>query len=57
MCRVECIFHRVVWARQGKFICVAQFRHKATHSGLQEHTNDINIKNCIQKQEEIKKQT
>ena len=27
--------------RQGKFICIAQFRHKATQSASQAHTNDI----------------
>ena len=32
-------------ARQGKFICIAQFSHKATQSALQEQTNYI--KNLI----------
>ena len=28
-------------SRQGKFICITQFRHKATQSALQAHTNYI----------------
>ena len=34
-------------ARQGKFICIAQFRHKATQSALQAHTNYIKIHKII----------
>ena len=40
---------------QGKFICIAQFRHKANQSALQAHTDYIkrfhlkNIQNCIKK--------
>ena len=31
------VFH----VRQGKFVCVAQFRHKASQNALQEHTDYI----------------
>ena len=42
----EVVTRQFVWmlrsyVRQGKFICIAQFWHKATHSALQEHTNYI----------------
>ena len=48
---------RVPLSRQGKLICIAQFRYKATQSAVQVHTNYIkrhkfnlkDIKNCIKK--------
>lgn len=32
-----------LWLSQGKFVCIAQLRHKATQSALQDHKNGIKI--------------
>ena len=38
-----CVHKNFPSVRQGKFICTAQFKHKATQSALQVHTDCIKL--------------